>query len=208
MSRTRSIALGALVAIVALAAGLLLARALLTPQESTLAGGTLLTPPRPLPDIALVDHDGRPFDRSRLHGHWSLLFFGFTNCPDVCPATLGVLAQVEKQLGDLPAEQRPQIVLVSVDPERDTPEQLAKYVKFFSASFVGVGGAPQAIAEFTRNLGAPVMKTPLPEGGYTVDHSAAIFAINPAGELRALFSPPHSPKALTADVRRLVRESR
>jgi protein SCO1 len=208
MSRIRSIALGAVIAIVALASGLLLSRALLSPDlqsvRPALASGTLLNPPRPLPTVAFVDHEGKPFDAARLQGRWSLLFFGFTSCPDVCPMTLSMLAQVEKQLADMPAEQRFQVILVSVDPERDTPEQLAKYVKFFSPSFIGVTAAPDAMQEFARGMGVPVARTPLGEGGYTVDHSASIFAINPAGELRALFSPPHSPDALARDLRRLV----
>jgi protein SCO1/2 len=206
MSRIRSIALGAVVAIVALGAGLLLSRALLAPttQPNVLATGTLLTPARPLPSMAFTDQDGAKFDDARLQGRWSLMFFGFTSCPDVCPATLTLLAQVEKQLADLPAERRPQIVLVSVDPQRDTPEQLAKYVRFFSPTFIGIRAEEPQIDEFTRNLGVPVARTPTGDGGYTVDHSGSIFAIDPSGRMRALFSPPHDAAALAADLRRLT----
>jgi protein SCO1 len=209
MSRTRSIAFAVAVAIVAVAAGMLLARALTTrasqATRAPLASGTLLTPARPLPEFALIDHAGQPFGPDRLRGRWSLLFFGFTSCPDVCPTTLALLAQVEKQLSDLPAEERPQVILVSVDPQRDTPEQLASYVRFFSPSFIGVTASQVSIKEFTRSMGVPVAITPTGEGRYTVDHSAAVFVIDPAGELRALFSPPHSPDALAADLRRLKR---
>src|SRR5437868_1141102 len=134
MSRIRSVALAAAVAIVAIAGGLLLARAMLGGggEQLQLAKATLLSPPRPLPEFALTDHNGASFDQARLKQHWSLLFFGFTHCPDVCPTTLGMLAQTEKLLADLPAAQRPQIVLISVDPQRDTPQQLAAYVRFFS----------------------------------------------------------------------------
>jgi protein SCO1 len=209
MSRTRSIAFGVAIAIVAVAAGMLLSRALTSrTSQSThaaLASGTLLNPARPLPEFSLNDHAGQPFGAERLRGRWSLMFFGFTSCPDVCPTTLGLLAQVEKRLADLPSEERPQVILVSVDPQRDTPEQLASYVKFFSPSFVGVTGAEAAIKQFTRAMGVPVAITPTGGGSYTVDHSAAVFVINPAGELRALFSPPLSPDALAADLRRLKR---
>jgi protein SCO1/2 len=209
MSRIRSIALGAAVAIVALAAGLLLSRALLAPstQSPALATGTLLTPPRPLPAMAFTDQDGAPFDAARLQGRWSLLFFGFTSCPDVCPATLTLLAQVEKQLADLPPERRPQIILVSVDPRRDTSAQLAKYVRFFSPTFIGVRAEEAQIDEFTRGLGVPVARTPTADGGYTVDHSGAIFAIDPSGRMRALFSPPFEAATLAADLRRLTQAS-
>jgi protein SCO1/2 len=118
-----------------------------------------------------------------------------------------LLAQVEKQLSDSPPEERPQVILVSVDPQRDTPEQLASYVKFFSPSFIGVTASQESINKFTRSMGVPVAIRQIGEGRYTVDHSAAVFVIDPAGELRALFSPPHSPDALAADLRRLKRAS-
>ena len=97
-----------------------------------------------------------------------------------------MLAQARKALADLPPAQRPQIVLVSVDPQRDTPEQLASYVRFFSPSFTGVTGTQDAIDEFTRALGVPVAISALENGDYTVDHSAAIFLIDPHGAMRAL----------------------
>lgn len=206
MSRTRSIVLGAIVAILALASGILLSRIVFAPDEAprALATGTLLSPGRPLPAFTLIDHTGAAFDPSRLQRRWTLMFFGFTTCPDVCPTTLALLARVEQALSDLPAPTRPQVVLVSVDPERDVPEQLANYVHFFSPSFVGVTGSPAQIDEFTRAMGTPVAKRPLSEGGYTVDHSGSIFVVDPSGALRALFSPPHSQDALVADLRVLL----
>ncbi len=208
MLRKTSIALAITIAIVAVIAGMLLSRALLHPAGSArslaLETGTLLEPPRPLPTFSLVDHEGQPFDRNRLQGQWTFLFFGFTNCPDVCPMTLRMLSSVEKSLAALPDELRPRVALVSVDPKRDTPEQLATYVKYFNPAFVGVTGDPAALDEFTRQLGVPVVITETGDGGYTVDHSAALFLINPQGELRALFSPPHTPSAIASDYRRVV----
>jgi protein SCO1 len=194
-----------MVAIVAIAAGMLLSRALLDgPGGPTLAKATLLEPARPLPPLSFVDEQGQPFGPERLRGHWSILFFGFTHCPDVCPTTLALLAQVEQQLTDLPTEQRPQIILMSVDPERDTPEQLAKYVKTFSPTFTGVTGDQAAMHEFALKLGVPVAITPLSGGGYTVDHSAAIFVIDPSGSLRALSSTPHNVPIIASDYRSIV----
>lgn len=207
MSRIQSIITAAVVAIVAIAGGVLLARAMLGgsgAEQLALAKATLLTPPRALPEFTLTDHTGAAFDQSRLKNRWSLLFFGFTHCPDVCPTTLGMLAQTEKTLADLPIEQRPQIVLVSVDPQRDTPEQLASYVRFFSPSFTGVTGTQTEIDKFTRELGVPVAISALPNGEYSVDHSAAIFLIDPNGAMRALFSTPHSPAIIAADYRSIV----
>ena len=205
MTRTQSIGLAALVAIVAIAAGMLLSRVLLQRSDGpTLAKATLLEPARPLPPVAFIDSRGQPFGPDRLRGHWSILFFGFTSCPDVCPTTLALLAQVEQQLGDLPAEQRPQVILVSVDPQRDTPEQLARYVGSFSPTFIGVTGEQKAINDFALNMGVPVAITPLPGGSYTVDHSAAIFIIDPNGAMRALSSTPHNAPIIAEDYRSIV----
>lgn len=194
-----------MVAIVAIAAGMLLSRVLLDGASSpTLAKATLLDPARPLPPLTFVDQQRQPFGQAQLRGHWSILFFGFTSCPDVCPTTLAILAQVEKQLADLPTEQRPHVVLVSVDPQRDTPEQLAKYVKSFSPTFTGITGEQQAVQEFALKLGVPVAISPLPGGSYTVDHSAAIFIVDPNGALRALSSTPHNAPIIAADYRSIV----
>lgn len=207
MPRNQSIIVATIVAIVAIASGMLLARSVLTGGASTQLGltkATFIDPARPLPEFRLTDQNGAEFTPSRLEGRWSLMFFGFTHCPDVCPTTLGMLAQVEKQLADLPQSERPQIVLVSVDPKRDTPAQLAPYVKFFSPSFTGVTGSQAAIDDFTRALGVPVAMTPTSNGDYTVDHSAAIFLIDPDGAMRALFSTPHVSQEIAQDYRRIV----
>jgi protein SCO1/2 len=208
MKSKTSIAVAIVIAIVAVIAGMLLSRALMRGMESSdtvvLASGTLLEPARALPSFSLVDQANQPFANDDLRGTWSFMFFGFTNCPDVCPTTLRMLAQTKQSLADLPTAQQPRVILVSVDPKRDTPEQLAAYVKFFDPAFVGVTGAAEALDAFTRQVGVPVAITPSEGGGYTVDHSAAIFLIDPTGAIRALFSAPHSPKSIAEDYRRIV----
>lgn len=206
MSRAKSIGLAALVAIVAIAAGMLLSRALLDRSSApTLARATLIDPARPLPPMAFIDQNGQPFGPEQLRGHWSILFFGFTSCPDICPTTLAMLAQVEKQLADLPAEQRPHIVLVSVDARRDTPERLAQYVKSFSPTFTGITAGDQAaVEEFALKMGVPVAISEQPGGNYTVDHSAAVFVVDPNGALRALSSTPHEVPIIAEDYRSIV----
>ena len=210
MTRTKSIALLTLVVIVAAAAGMLLSRALLPSaaerDSPALAAGTLLEPARPLPEFQLTDHRGNDFGKDQLRGQWSFVFFGFTNCPDVCPMTLRLLSQITQSVADLQPDRRPNVILVSVDPKRDSPAQLAKYVAFFDASFTGLTGEQGAIDSFTRQLGVPVAITPSDDGGYTVDHSAAVFLVDPTGALRALFSPPHSPDLIAEDYRRVVDE--
>jgi protein SCO1/2 len=207
MSQIRPVVVTVAIAIVAIVAGMLLSRALLHSGGEgnvALASGTVLDPPRPLPDMAFVDQENRRFDKSRLAGRWSLLFFGFTSCPDICPTTLALLAQVEKAVADLPPAQRPQVVLVSVDPGRDTPERLAAYVRHFSPSFVGITSEQDTVDEFARSLGVPVAITKTDDTNYTVDHSGAVFAVDPSVSMRALFSSPQSATTLAEDYRRLV----
>jgi protein SCO1 len=208
MSRTQSIALAAVVAIVAVAAGFLLSRATLRHDAAPgVATATVLSPPRPLPPLDLVDHDNRAFGNERLRGRWTFMFFGFTSCPDACPTTMTALAQTQKLLAGLPEAQRPQVVLISVDPERDTPERLAAYVKAFDPSFVGVTATRAAVDELARQMGVLVAINKLDGGNYTVDHSAAVFLIDPDGAMRALFSPPHEPKLIAEDYRRIAKSA-
>jgi protein SCO1/2 len=205
MSRTQTIALAALVAIVAVAAGILSARWALQRQVAAQpATATLLSPPRPMPPLALIDQGNQPFDTARLRGGWTFVFFGFTSCPDVCPVTMSALAATNKLLADLPAALHPRVVMISVDPERDTPERLATYVKAFDPSFVGATGTKAAIDELAQRMGVLVAKRPLEGGSYSVDHTTSVFLIDPDGALRALFSPPHTPKLIAEDYRRIT----
>lgn len=198
----------AVVAIVAALAGALLARTLFAPpqvalRQFALQSGTEILPPRPLAAFALVDQDNKPFNRDRLQGKWTLMFLGFANCGDICPTTMAMLASTVKELSDLPEAERPRVVFVSVDPQRDTPEVLSKYVKAFDPSFIGVTGAQADVDAFSLSLGAPSGIRQL-EVGYAVDHSGSVFAINPRGEFQALFSPPHTAATLAADYRILA----
>lgn len=172
-----------------------------------LTSGTWLDAGRPLPEMALVNHRGEPYTRESLGGRWNLLFFGFTSCPDVCPTTLAMLAGMDDALADLPEEQRPRVVFISVDPQRDTPERVAAYVEFFGPELLGVTGNGPAIDSLTRSMGVPYAISPLSDGNYTVDHSSALFLVDGAGSLRAVFSAPHTLAGLTADYRRIVETS-
>jgi protein SCO1 len=174
-------------------------------EAPMLTQATRLDAPRSLPALALIDHEGRPFGASRLRGHWTLLFFGFTNCPDVCPTTLAMLAAARESLADLPKSERPEVVLVTVDPARDTPAVLARYVTHFDPTFTGVTGEASAIELLTRELGVAVMiAAPSADGSYAVDHTAAIFLIDPDAAWIALFGAPHSAATIAADYRALI----
>ncbi|HUO83052.1 MAG TPA: SCO family protein [Gammaproteobacteria bacterium] len=168
------------------------------------SGALVLDPPRPMPELDLLDHQGRPFDRARLAGRWSVLFFGFTRCPDICPATLIALAGASGRLDDLPPGQQPQVVFVSVDPMRDDPGTLARYVPHFDPDFTGVTGELPAVQTLTDALGVAVSYRRQAEGDYSVDHTAAVFLVDPQARLRAIFTAPHEAAQLARDYRRIV----
>ncbi len=171
-------------------------------ERPPLERATLYPAARSLPDFELTDQHGRPFGPRQLAGQWTLMFFGFTHCPDICPTTLATLATARRELADLPPAQQPQVVLVSVDPERDTVGTLADYTAFFDPAFLGVTGAPQQVTRLTDSVGVAVMPgAPDEYGNYTVDHTAAVFLLSPAGAIVAVFSAPHSPDGITHDYR-------
>jgi protein SCO1 len=170
-----------------------------------LTTGTYLEPRRALPDFSLIDSQGRAFGPKNLRGHWSMMFFGYTNCPDFCPATLATLAAMEKRLRAGGGTARPQVIFMSVDAKRDTPEQLAKYVPYFDPDFIGVTAADQPTIEaVARKLGVGVIIEPKSDGSYTVDHSGAIFVLDPNGKLAAILTGPFTADALQADFERIV----
>jgi protein SCO1/2 len=170
-----------------------------------LTTGTFIAPSRELPDFSLIDQQGRPFGSADLRGHWSMLFFGYTNCPDLCPTTLATLAAMEKRLRAAKAPVRPQVVFVSVDAKRDTPAQMAKYVPYFDPEFIGLTAADQpSIEAVAKKLGVSVVIEPAADGRYAVDHSGDIFVLDPDGRLAAILSGPFGVEALQGDFQRIV----
>jgi protein SCO1/2 len=161
--------------------------------------------PRPLPVFALVDQAGRSFGPEQLRGRWSFVFFGFVNCPDVCPTTLATLAAAEAALADLPAQDRPGVLFVSVDPGRDTPEVIGRYVAHFDPAFTGATGSREAIEGLAEALGvAVIIGPPAADGSYSVDHSAAVFLVDPEARVVALFGAPHDAGTIARDFRRIA----
>jgi protein SCO1/2 len=170
------------------------------PPAPELQYGTLLPDARAMPHFALTDQTGAAFDETKLRGNWNLMFFGFTHCPEICPTTLALLADVRKRF-DTAA---PRVVFVSVDPERDTPEVIAAYVKAFDPAMIGLTGSPPAIDEFAAALGIAHRKVPMSGDEYMVDHTAAVFVIDPRGRRVAVFSPPFDASQIASDLRRLL----
>ena len=173
--------------------------------DSELQYATLLPEPLPLPEFSLTDQHGEPFTRDSLRGQASLMFFGFTHCPDICPATLQQLALARKQLAQkTPGVALPEIILISVDPERDTPAKLAEYSAHFGDGVAAATGSLEAIRDLTSPLGIFFEKQPGGEGDYTVSHSTAVLFIGEDAALEALFSAPHQTESFVHDIPRLM----
>jgi len=194
------------IAIVAFALGLVLARAILPSQPALPATelATVLPAPRALPALSLVRHDGQALGAEYFKGHWTLVFFGFTHCPDICPTTLALLARTTHSLADLPAPEQPRVLLVSLDPERDDARQLAAYVTFFDPAFIGATGSAAQVARAAAAFSVPYARVALPDGGYTIDHGAGIFVVGPSGGIVAIASGARDPAVLARDYRKIV----
>ena len=153
---------------------------------------------RALPEFALTDHTGGRFTRRELREDWTLIFFGYTHCPDICPITLATMSASIDAVAALGGE-APRMVFVSVDPERDSPGSLHEYVGAFRGDFLGVTGPHEELARLTRALGVAYARAG--DGpGYLVDHGAALLLVNPKGQLQAVFSPPHEPDTIARDL--------
>lgn len=166
-------------------------------------GAIVLAHPRDPGAFKLVDHHGAPFTPERLAGRWTLWFFGFTHCPDICPMTLASLAMTDGLLAEAGAT-RPEVLMVSVDPARDDPGKLALYVPYFHPSFLGVTGTAGAIRELTDRLGVIVRYVATEGDDYTVDHSSQLMLVGPDGRVRAVFPSPHEPQTLAQELAALI----
>jgi len=184
-----------LAAIVVGAGVALLARG---PEIPTLESGTVLPEPRPIGAFGLVDQNGREFGRAALAGRWTLVFTGFTHCPDICPTTLAQLAALKRRLGSEGRGLR--IVFLSVDPARDSPEALARYLGHFGGGLTGLTGAEAEVLRLERDLGLAHVRNPGAADDYTVDHSAALVLIDPEAQVAGYFRPPWSLERLAADL--------
>lgn len=202
--QTGRIALVVIIMIAAVAAGLIASRAMID-RTQDLRAAQLFPTPRALNDFQMETAAGDPFTLADLEGRWSLMFFGFTNCPDVCPDTLAMLAQSMEQLRLMRRETLPQVVFVSVDPDRDHGELLADYVSWFDPEFVAVTGGEEQLQALTRQLGIVYWReTPDEQTGfYNVDHSAAVLIIDPQGRLHGRFGHPLVPEDVVADLFRI-----
>ncbi|WP_339899180.1 SCO family protein [uncultured Gilvimarinus sp.] len=161
---------------------------IMSADELRLNGAIVFDTPRRFDDFTLLNHKGEPFTRDDFVGQWSLVFFGFTHCPDICPTTM---AELDRLVGKLPDDiaQQTQVVLVSLDPARDTPEVLSEYVGYFDPEFIGVTGDFLTLRRFANQVNVAFNKVTIGDD-YTVDHSGNIVLINPRGDYHGFFKPP------------------
>ena len=153
----------------------------------------------------LTDHNGKPRSLAEFKGKVVVVFFGYTHCPDVCPVTLSELATVAKELGK--DAQRMQVLFVTVDPERDTPAVLAKYVPAFDPEFLGLYGDAETTARTAKEFKIFFQKQSTPGGAYTVDHSAGTYVYDTAGRVRLFSSYGQGAAKMLSDIRTLLSQA-
>ena len=183
-------------------------------QQPSLQVVKLFPEPRELPDFALQQSDGTQLMPGELHGHWTLVFIGFTFCPDVCPTTLAQLAQAQRQWEALPESTRPRVLFVSVDPERDTPDRIGEYAHAFHRDTLAATADIPSLEAFTRSLSMVFAKVPAADGApadqYSIDHSASMALLDPRGRMAGVVtgSAVDDPAAIAADLLELSRDTR
>ena len=167
-------------------------------KKPTLLTGKILTRPMELDNFELIDQNNQTFNSESLKGNWTILFFGYTNCPDVCPTTIYKLAEVKNDVNQNLPSKNFNTVLVTLDPDRDTPERLDEYIGYFDESMLGVTGTYENIQSFSSNLSVFYQRINK-DGGYDFNHTASIFVFNQDGSLFATMSPATSVSELRDD---------
>ncbi len=171
--------------------------------------GVFLAQTREIKDFNLMGSNGKPFTKANLSGHWTMLFFGFTNCGMVCPTTMAALGDMYKQLEkELPADQMPQIVMISVDPDRDSVNRMKDYVSSFNPHFIGARANINETVALEKQLHIAAAKMQADGQGknqYTINHSAEVLLVNPKGQLQAYLSYPHEAQQMAKDYKLIIK---
>lgn len=168
-------------------------------EDAARLGWIRFEAPRPISEFSMTDHTGASVGRESLQGQWSIVFFGFATCPDICPTTLSVLNESVAGL-----ESHPQIIMVTVDPERDTPEKLRNYVPAFNKAFIGYTGTFDETVSLAQQMNVAFGKIPGREAGtYTMDHTASLVIVNPEASYAGFIKAPHSAQKIRAVIQAL-----
>jgi protein SCO1/2 len=177
------------------------------PQKAYAYHGTVLNEARVLTSFDFPSTEPVRFTSETVKDHWTMVFYGFSHCPVMCPTTMAQLNQVYKQLEKEKVAKMPKVVMVTVDPERDTVERMHDYVKGFNPNFIGAVGKDAQIKAMTREVGIAFEKVPSRDGKageYDMQHSGAIIVLNPKGRLMAFFNYPHKVEDIVEDYKHLV----
>ena len=166
--------------------------------------GSVIDPAVAAADFTLTDQNGQPFRLSDQKGKVALIFFGYTNCPDVCPTTLTQFKKIRAQLGK--SADRVEFVLITVDPQRDTPDRLRDYLAGFDPTFIGLTGSLPDLQAAYHEYGV-YQAIPTPEPDYTVDHTTRIYAVDPRGNLRVTYTIDTAVEDVARDVQQLIKEN-
>jgi len=196
---------GSAVAVIALLFGLWTFHQNGSNKKIELQDGTILPIPHDISPFHLVSADDKPFTNANLKGHWSVLFFGFTRCPQLCPTTLSTLNNMYTTLAkNKNIKELPQVVFISVDPDRDNPKQIKKYLASFNKNFIGATGTKENIKKLTKEFSILFTKVNKPNAkdanDYVIDHSGTLLLVNPEVKLFAVFSTPHDAVKLSQDL--------
>lgn len=205
-----ALTVGGLLAFAALIAGLFISQHITFKKKIDVNAfhGTLLEKPRGIEQFSLTGIDNKSFTNVNLQGQWTIIFFGFTNCGYVCPTTMAELNKMYLLLEEKKIRPLPKVVMVSVDPQRDSLDKLDHYVRAFNPHFYGARGDEEVVRKMTREMGIAYAKVELPNSqnseNYDMQHSAALMLFNPQGELTAFFTTPHQAELLAKDYQLLV----
>ncbi|KTD24712.1 SCO1/SenC family protein [Legionella lansingensis] len=201
---------GILLAFTAVLSGILIAQRFMSEKkiDPVQFNGTFLQTPREINEFTLTGMDEQVFNNQSLQGQWTLVFFGFTNCGYLCPTTMAELAKMYRILEEEGGHPLPRVVMISIDPERDSLDRLSNYVRAFNPHFYGARGPDKTIKKMTREMGIAYTKIAMPDSNdannYDVQHSGAVMLFNPKGQLNAFFTTPHQASLLAKDYLLLV----
>ena len=171
---------------------------------------TVLPQPRAVPAFELQQSDGTPLTADELKGHWTVVFLGFTHCPDICPTTLAQLSAAQKQWASILEARRPRVLFVSADPERDSPELVGQYAHAFHPDTLAATASLDKLEPFARSLSLVFMKVAGSSGepmDYSIDHSAALVLLDPQARFGGVIQPPLDVQAIAADLALLTEAS-
>lgn len=197
---------GLALAVIAFAFGYFLSQSNLSAMSPPTVAGFLWPPPPPVEHLKLIDTSGAVFDETKLNDRWTLVFFGYTHCPDICPTTMSTLKQVRELLvGHQVFEQMGQVLFVSVDAARDTPAVLRAYTNYFNPTFLAAAASDEELYRLTEQFGVQVTKSSNDDSdAYYYDHPAYILLLNPGNQITGMFWPPLDAADIAQQVRTIV----